>query len=108
MELKSLFSGNKGIALAATVIIAVCLLFSYIYLQDGEDGITVREDVVIGDSITWVQTNEDTGTVVLKKTLESILDDGYGVFSVHADGMISKTYVGSPDSLRGDITADPA
>ena len=107
MELKSLFSGNKGIALATTVIIAVCLLFSYIYLQDGEDGITVREDVVIGDSITWVQTNEDTGTVVLKKTLESILDDGYGVFSVYADGMISKTYVGSPDSLRGDITADP-
>ena len=47
MELKSLFSGNKGIALATTVIIAVCLLFSYIYLQDGEDGITVREDVVI-------------------------------------------------------------
>ena len=108
MELKSLFEGNRGIAVAATVVIAICLLFSYVYLQDGDDGITVREDVVLGDSITWVQTDEDGSfTVILKTVLDNVLDDGNGLFVTYADGKLCDTYVEPVDSLRGYMMADP-
>ena len=95
--------------MAATVVIAICLLFSYVYIQDGDDGITVREDVVPGDSITWVQTDDDNSeTVVFETVLEAVLDDGNGVFVTYADGSFYDTYVEPLDSLRGEMMADPS
>ncbi|WP_400202236.1 hypothetical protein, partial [Candidatus Methanarcanum hacksteinii] len=98
---------QQGITALVVAAITVCLLFSYVCLQDSDDAITVREDVVLGHSITWVQTDDNSETIVFETVLEAILDDGNGIFVTYADGKYYDTNVEPLDSLRGEMMADP-
>ena len=47
---------NGVIAAITTVVVVLCLLFSYIYIQEDDDHtLQIRNSLYIGDYIEWVQ-----------------------------------------------------
>ena len=52
---------NGVIAAITTVVVVLCLLFSYIYIQEDDDSLHLRDDPYIGDSIRIALVKEDVG-----------------------------------------------
>ena len=53
-------AGNVSIMAVATVAVALCLLFSWVYLDDGDDGTELRAQQV-GDVTVWMESLESDG-----------------------------------------------
>lgn len=88
MDVKCLFKGNCGIAVVATLAIALCLLFSYVYLQDGDDGPSIRMSPEVGDNICWIQVNHESGSSHdFELVFSDIDEEGNATFITYMDGI---------------------
>ena len=86
MNVKCLFKGNRGIAVVAVLAVALCLLFSYVYLQD--DGPSIRMSPEVGDNICWIQVNHESGSSHdFELVFSDIDEEGNATFITYMDGI---------------------
>lgn len=86
---------NGVIAAITTVVVVLCLLFSYIYIQEDGDPLHLRDDPYIGDSIRIALVKEDVGGDPQSLEYEFIIthmdDEGITEVSLYIEGILQDT-----------------
>ena len=102
---------NGAVASVTVVVVALCLLFSYIYIQEDDDHtLQIRNSLYIGDYIEWVQVIgseiDDTESLRLEYVFTYMDEQGNTEFTEYFDDIPEETDITPEeflDVLRFDI-----
>ena len=96
-------AGNASIMAAAAVVVALCLLFSWVYLDDGDGGAEFRSEQV-GDVMVWdyhiVYVDGQEEDFACTQTLVAVMGETHIYLNEYDDG---RTSYSQDDGITDDM-----